>query len=60
MIYNNPVDIYSNNYVERSLKSEKNLYDFYPELLETDLKLHDEITVKKSEMIKGNRTTRGD
>lgn len=59
-IYNNPVDIYSNNYVERSLKSEKNLYDFYPELLETDLKLHDEITVKKSEMIKGNRTTRGD
>ncbi len=60
IIYNNPVDVYSNNYFERSSKSGKNLYDFYPELLQPDLELQNEISILKSEMMKNNITTRGD
>lgn len=52
--------MYSNNYFERSSKSGKTLYDFYPELLQQDLELRNEISILKLEMMKNKITTRGD
>lgn len=60
VIYNNPASIYSDDQYERSVKNDKNLYDFYPELLQPDLELQYELSIIKSEVVKNNISTRGD
>lgn len=60
VIYNNPVDIYSSNYDRKSLKNSKDLYYFYPELSQPNLKLQEEIFTLKAKALSNNISTMGD
>lgn len=59
-IYNNPISIYTHKYVKKRENSGKNFYDFYPELLQSDIELQEEISAIKSKVSENNIATKGD